>query len=88
VNKAVGLKVAVKYLSIDTNRIVAIGDSEIDIPMFMTCGYSIALGNAPDSLKDKASFSVSSNMGDGLVEAIQHVAEKFMKIRLERGAKN
>lgn len=80
VNKAVGLRVAVKYLGIDTSQIIAIGDSEIDIPMFMVCGYSIALGNSPNSLKEKASFSVNSIMGDGLVEAIQHVAEKFMKI--------
>ncbi|MEM3438000.1 MAG: phosphoglycolate phosphatase [Nitrososphaerales archaeon] len=80
VNKAVGLKVALKHLNIDTSQIIAIGDSEIDIPMFMACGYSIALGNSPNSLKEKASFSVKSTMGDGLVEAIQHVVEKFMKI--------
>ena len=88
VNKAVGLKVAVKHLGIDTSQIVAIGDSEIDIPMFMVCGYSIALGNAPISLKEKASFFVNSSMGNGLVEAVQHVTEKFMKLRLDRGAKN
>ncbi|MEM3708171.1 MAG: phosphoglycolate phosphatase [Nitrososphaerales archaeon] len=80
VNKAVGLKVASNHLNIDTSQIIAIGDSEIDIPMFMACGYSIALGNSPNILKEKASFSVKSTMGDGLVEAIQHVAEKFMKI--------
>ncbi|MGQ9468509.1 MAG: phosphoglycolate phosphatase [Nitrososphaerales archaeon] len=88
VNKAVGLKIAVKHLSMDTSQIVAIGDSEIDIPMFTVCGYSIALGNAPDSLKEKANFSVNSSMGNGLVEAVQHVTEKFMKLRLDRGAKN
>ncbi len=81
VNKAVGLKLAVKHLGIDTSKIVAVGDSEIDIPMFKICGYSVALGNSPDSLKDEASFSVNLSMGDGLVEAIQHVAEKFMKIK-------
>ncbi len=81
VNKAVGLKLAVKHLGIDTSEIVAVGDSEIDIPMFKICGYSIALGNSPDSLKNEASFSVNLSMGDGLVEAIQHVAEKFMKIK-------
>ncbi|MEM2873820.1 MAG: phosphoglycolate phosphatase [Nitrososphaerales archaeon] len=81
VNKGVGLKLAVKHLGIDTSEIVAVGDSEIDIPMFKICGYSVALGNSPDSLKDEASFSVNLSMGDGLVEAIQHVAEKFMKIK-------
>ncbi len=88
VNKAVGLKVALRHLNTDSNKIVAIGDSEIDIPMFMACGYSLALGNAPDSLKKKANFSVKSSMGDGLVEAVQHIAERFMKIRMERGEKN
>ncbi|MCP8321094.1 MAG: phosphoglycolate phosphatase [archaeon] len=88
VNKAVGLKVAVKHLGIDTGQIVAIGDSEIDIPMFMVCGYSVALGNAPISLKEKANFFVNASMGNGLVEAVQHVTEKFMKLRLDRGDKN
>ncbi|NWG09515.1 MAG: phosphoglycolate phosphatase [Nitrososphaerales archaeon] len=87
VNKAVGLRIATKHLNIEAGKIVAIGDSEIDIPMFTACGYSIALGNAPDSLKEKASFSVKASMGDGLVEAIQHVTEKFMKLKLDRGAK-
>lgn len=81
VNKAVGLKLAVKHLGIDTSEIVAVGDSEIDIPMFKICGYSVALGNSPDSLKNEASFSVNLSMGDGLVEAIQHISEKFMKIK-------
>jgi hypothetical protein len=87
VNKAVGLRIAIKHLNLEADQIVAIGDSEIDIPMFTACGYSIALGNAPDSLKEKASFSVKASMGDGLVEAVQHIIEKFMKLKLDRGAK-
>ncbi|MGQ9718724.1 MAG: phosphoglycolate phosphatase [Nitrososphaerales archaeon] len=88
VNKAVGLRIAAKHLNIEVDQIVAIGDSEIDIPMFTACGYSIALGNAPESVKEKASFSVKASMGDGLVGAVQHVTEKFMKLKLDRGAKH
>ena len=80
VSKANGLKIAAKNLGLDTSQIIAIGDSEIDIPMFEVCGYSVALGNAPETVKKKADFSVNFNMGEGFLEAIQHITEKFMKI--------
>lgn len=85
VNKGRGLRVAAKHLGLNTQQMIAIGDSEIDIPMFSVCGYSIALGNAADDVKEKAQFSVVHSMGYGLVEALQHVTEKFLAAKfLER----
>lgn len=80
VSKASGLKIAAKSLGLDVSQIIAIGDSDIDIPMFEVCGYSVALGNAPENVKKKADFSVNVSMGEGFLEAIQHITNKFMKI--------
>ncbi|MEP0824467.1 MAG: phosphoglycolate phosphatase, partial [Nitrososphaera sp.] len=44
VDKALGLKEALKMLKVDPEDAVAIGDSETDVPMFDISGYSIALG--------------------------------------------
>jgi hydroxymethylpyrimidine pyrophosphatase-like HAD family hydrolase len=82
INKATGLKTALKHLNLKISEIVSIGDSEIDVPMFKACGYSIALGNSSTSVKEKANFFVQSKMGEGLIEAIQHVVLKFMKVNV------
>jgi phosphoglycolate phosphatase (TIGR01487 family) len=78
INKAVGLSEALKVLNVGPEETVVIGDSETDIPMFDLCGYAIAVGNATPAVKSKADFACSSEMGDGVVEAISHVAEKFL----------
>ncbi|MCX8192121.1 MAG: phosphoglycolate phosphatase [Nitrososphaerales archaeon] len=78
VNKGRGLIIALKYLKIDPKSCIAIGDSETDISMFKVCGYSIALGNSPDSVKAEASYSVPSKYGKGLVEAVHYIVEKFL----------
>ena len=82
INKATGLIKASEYLGIDLSNVVAIGDSKTDIPMFETCGYSIVIGDSSEEIKAKASKSISGNGDDDLMDAIQHVAEKFMKISL------
>jgi len=84
VNKSKGLDLALRYISVKPEEVVAIGDSETDIPMFNFCGYSIALANAPDKAKKAASYVTERGMGDGLVEAIDHVADKFFKVRLAK----
>ena len=84
VSKATGLVVALKQLSIDPEDTIAIGDSETDIPMFKICGYSIALANAPPEAKLAAKHVTESGDGEGLVEALNHVAEEFFKVKIDR----
>lgn len=76
VNKGTGLKVALQHLSIKPAETVAVGDSETDVPMFELCGYSIALANAPENVKKKASYVAEHGLGRGLVEGLQHAASK------------
>lgn len=49
-----------------------IGDSETDVSMFQLCGHSAAVRNASDEVKSKAEYVCSEEIGDGVVEAIEH----------------
>src|SRR5919199_539518 len=70
VNKAYGLKEALLLLKVDPEQVVAIGDSETDVPLYEICGCSIALDHADESVKAKADHVVVGREGVGLVEAI------------------
>jgi len=81
INKSVGFKVALDMLGIKPEESIAIGDSETDVPLFRICGYSVALGNADEDVKASAKHSVKYNDGDGLVEALDHVAYNFLGVK-------
>ncbi|HET6730835.1 MAG TPA: phosphoglycolate phosphatase [Nitrososphaeraceae archaeon] len=77
INKSTGLIKALQILGLDAGNSVAIGDSETDIPLFRSCGYSISLGHAEEKVKHKASTAVDAKHGEGLVQAIQLLAQNF-----------
>ena len=79
VDKARGLREALKILKVDPEETVAIGDSETDVTMFELCGRSIALGHADEAVKTKASHVVAGREGTGLVDAIDHVALNYLE---------
>ncbi len=79
INKSTGLIKALQILGLDAGNSVAIGDSETDIPLFRSCGYSISLGHAEEKVKQKASIAVNAKHGEGLVQAIQLLAQNFFQ---------
>lgn len=81
IDKASGLKEALKILKADPEEVVAIGDSETDVPMYDFCGYSIALGHAEENVKRKADHVMSGREGVGLVEAIDYVAFNYLGVK-------
>ena len=83
VDKARGLKEALKMLKVDPEEVVAIGDSETDVPMYAICGYSIALGHAEDSVKKKADHVVTGREGAGLAEAVDYVAFNYLGVKAQ-----
>jgi phosphoglycolate phosphatase len=72
-NKGITLLEGLSKLGIQPEQVAAVGDSDTDIPMFEVCGYSAAVGNATDYVKSKASYACSLQIGDGAVEAVQHI---------------
>jgi phosphoglycolate phosphatase (TIGR01487 family) len=81
VDKALGLREALKILKAEPEETVAIGDSETDVSMFEICGHSVTLGHADDIVKAKASHVVSGREGTGLIEAIDHVALNYLGVK-------
>lgn len=81
VDKALGLKEALKILKVSPEETVAIGDSETDVPMYDICGCSIALAQAEDYVKERAKHIVSGREGTGLVDAIDYVAQNYLGVR-------
>lgn len=81
INKAYGLKEALAVLKVEPKQVVAIGDSETDVPMYDICGYSIALGHADDNVKAQADHAVAGREGAGLVEAIDFIAFNYLGVK-------
>lgn len=71
VSKGVAISELAKRFGIPKERIVAFGDSYNDESMFKASGFSIAMGNAVQLLKNAADYLTSSNDDDGVAEAIE-----------------
>jgi phosphoglycolate phosphatase (TIGR01487 family) len=81
INKASGLKEALNMLKTNPKEVVAIGDSETDVPLYDICGFSIALDHAEESVKAKADHVVGGREGTGLIEAIDFVAFNYLGVK-------
>lgn len=67
VNKASGLKSALKLLRLSPHNVVGIGDAENDQAFLSSCGCAVAVNNALPTVKSKADFVVSDH-GKGVIE--------------------
>jgi len=74
INKGSGFEEIMKMLSITKNDVIAIGDSETDVPLFKVAKTSVALGNSSEYVKSQATMNVSAKSGDGLIEALDNLA--------------
>ncbi len=71
VDKGSGLAVLCRHLSIKPSETIAVGDSGNDLPVFRMAGLSVAMGNANQSIREKADVVVADNNHDGCAEAIE-----------------
>lgn len=83
VDKALGLKEALKMLKAEPEEAVAIGDSETDVSMFGICRYSVALGHADENVKRRATHVVTGREGTGLIDAIDYIALNYLGARAQ-----
>jgi phosphoglycolate phosphatase (TIGR01487 family) len=77
VNKGSGLREVADFLGISTQEFAAIGDNYNDMPMFAEAGYSIAVGNAPDVVKQQVDYACKANYGDGFIEGVDHLLSMY-----------
>lgn len=70
VNKATGLAEALAHLKLSPLNVIAVGDAENDHAFMKTCGYSVAVANALDAVKQEADRVTSADHGAGVQELI------------------
>ncbi|MER5175006.1 MAG: phosphoglycolate phosphatase [Candidatus Nitrosocosmicus sp.] len=70
INKAYGLRYLLNSIKIDPSEVVAIGDSETDIPMFELCENSVTFENSRNTVKKMAKFVVNGENGEGFLNAL------------------
>jgi len=75
VTKGSALQHMLQICAIDPEHVMAIGDNESDATMFDVVKFSVAVANADDFTKSKASFVTSSNEDKGVLLAIKHFLE-------------
>lgn len=71
-SKATGIKEIADFLSVDLKDTIAIGDSNNDLMMFEAAGISIAMGNAPENIKNKVDFVTTDVDKNGIYQALEH----------------
>ncbi|PKK39073.1 hypothetical protein ABB02_01688 [Clostridiaceae bacterium JG1575] len=69
--KGQGLRALADHLGIPLAQVLAIGDSENDLSMFEVAGVSVAMGNAPRGIAQKARFVTASHDLHGVAQALR-----------------
>lgn len=67
-----------KRLGLKKSRILAMGDSLNDVPMFREAGYRIAMGNADPEIKEICDEVTGSNEEDGVAWILEH-PDRYLK---------
>lgn len=69
-DKGSGLRILRERLGFARDETVAIGDSEVDLPMFQEAGTAVAVGNADAEVLQRAAFVTAPAGSGGVAEAI------------------
>ena len=64
---------AIKILDVDLNDVIAIGDSETDVPLFKIVENSIAVSNSTENLKKIAKIVTTKKSGEGVLEGLDSI---------------
>ncbi|MCP8971260.1 Cof-type HAD-IIB family hydrolase [Ectobacillus ponti] len=70
-HKGTGLRAMAKHLGIAMEDTVAIGDNFNDVPMLQAAGFSIAMGNAEQAVKDLCDAVTLTNAEHGVAHALE-----------------
>ena len=72
-NKGTSVRAIAARLGIDIAETAVIGDMTNDVPMFEVAPVSIAMGNAPEWVRARATAVTRSNEEDGFAYAVEHL---------------
>ncbi|MBU3154853.1 Cof-type HAD-IIB family hydrolase [Clostridium estertheticum] len=71
VSKTSAIEILMSKFNIQRSEIIAIGDNYNDISMIEFAGVGVAMGNAPEGVKQYADYITSTNDEDGVAMAIK-----------------
>ena len=71
VDKGVGLQMLCAATGIPVQQAIAVGDEGNDAAMIKAAGLGVAMGNAPDWIKEKADWVTADCDHDGVAEVIE-----------------
>ena len=70
VTKATALTQLAALLQVPLSEVMAIGDSDNDLPMLEAAGQAVAMGNAVDAVKAACAYETGSCEDDGVAQTI------------------
>lgn len=72
INKALGIKKVIEFLSLEKNSTYGFGDADNDIEMFRTVGTGIAMGRHTKALEQVSGYITGSVKEEGIYHALVH----------------
>lgn len=72
-NKGDGITGLAQAAGVPLDRVCAIGDQANDLPMLGLAGLAVAMGQAPDAVKEAADAVTGANTEDGVAQAIDRL---------------
>ena len=72
-SKAVGISHLIKKLGYSIDQVYAFGDERNDLEMLSQVGHGVAMGNAPQDVKDVANYVTKSVDEDGIEHGLKMV---------------
>jgi hydroxymethylpyrimidine pyrophosphatase-like HAD family hydrolase len=76
VDKGLGVLHLCESLNINPQRVLAIGDSDNDIPMLEAVGFGVAMGNSSPGVLAVAQYTAPPVEADGVAVALQELVLK------------
>lgn len=70
--KDVGIRAVLDWAGIAPEETMAFGDGENDLTMFSSVGTAVAMGNASDTVKERADYVTGRVDADGVPAALKH----------------
>jgi len=80
ISKAKGLSILAEKLGIRPDEIITIGDNFNDLEMLKYAGLGVAMGNAPEQVKNKADYVTDTNNHEGVAKFL----EKLISVKIKQ----
>ena len=71
ISKGTSLLTLIEKCGIKREEVIAMGDSYNDVEMIKMAGLGVAMGNAPDDIKEIADHVTDTNMNDGVAKVVE-----------------